>query len=246
MTGESREPDRGGAAFEERLATSSVRDRLYLVRLDGAKDVSELHIQDPKRFMEALRAAFKRARRWADEACGPTLRVAAPREATTEELHEIVSRHKHALIRHLERERKRLEPFSKRMNLSEKERSAVGRQPAASKELRADGSSCIRANLFARRCRRRRAPRPDHQVEPRARLRRTPRPHHRRVARRTSIRMLALRRRIRQSPSPATWAGPMNRGAVPARSLYLELAQFTQRRGRWILGRLSGFHGHSC
>jgi hypothetical protein len=114
MTGESREPDRGGAAFEERLATSSVRDRLYLVRLDGAKDVSELHIQDPKRFMEALRAAFKRARRWADEACGPTLRVAAPREATTEELHEIVSRHKHALIRHLERERKRLEEADRR------------------------------------------------------------------------------------------------------------------------------------
>ena len=62
------EPDRGGAAFEERLATSSLSERLYLVRLDGAKDVSELHIQDPERFMEALRAAFRGARRWADEA----------------------------------------------------------------------------------------------------------------------------------------------------------------------------------
>jgi hypothetical protein len=62
------EPDRGGAAFEERLATSSLSERLYLVRLDGAKDVSELHIQDPERFMEVLRAAFRGARRWAEEA----------------------------------------------------------------------------------------------------------------------------------------------------------------------------------
>jgi hypothetical protein len=36
-------------------------------------------------------------------------RVDAPREVATEELHENISRHKHALIRHLERERKRLE-----------------------------------------------------------------------------------------------------------------------------------------
>ena len=62
------EPDRGGAAFEERLATSSLSERLYLVRLDGAKDVSELHIQDPERFNANLRAAFKGARRWAEEA----------------------------------------------------------------------------------------------------------------------------------------------------------------------------------
>ncbi len=48
------------------------------------------------------------------EACGLTLRVAAPREAATPELHEIVSRHKHALIRLLERERKRLEEAERR------------------------------------------------------------------------------------------------------------------------------------
>jgi len=36
-------------------------------------------------------------------------RVDAPREVATEGLHENISRHKHALIRHLERERKRLE-----------------------------------------------------------------------------------------------------------------------------------------
>ncbi len=62
------EPDQGGAAFEERLATSSVSERLYLVRLEGTKDVSELHVQDPERFMEKLRVAFKGARRWAEEA----------------------------------------------------------------------------------------------------------------------------------------------------------------------------------
>lgn len=48
----------------------------------------------------------------------------------------------------------------------------------------------------------------------------------------TDIRMPALRRRVRQSSSPAKWAGPMNLGAEPARSLYLELALFTQRRGK--------------
>ena len=48
------------------------------------------------------------------EACGLTLRVAAPREVTTKALHEIVSRHKHTLIRQLERERKRLEEADRR------------------------------------------------------------------------------------------------------------------------------------
>jgi predicted metal-dependent hydrolase len=40
---------------------------------------------------------------------GLTLRVAAPEDVATEELHETVTRHKHALIRLLERERQRLE-----------------------------------------------------------------------------------------------------------------------------------------
>jgi predicted metal-dependent hydrolase len=43
------------------------------------------------------------------EANGLTLRVAAPEDVATEELHETVSRHKHVLIRLLERERQRLE-----------------------------------------------------------------------------------------------------------------------------------------
>jgi len=48
------------------------------------------------------------------EAEGLTLRVAAPREVATKELHDVVSRHKHALIRLLERERKRLEEADRR------------------------------------------------------------------------------------------------------------------------------------
>jgi hypothetical protein len=43
------------------------------------------------------------------EADGLTLRVAAPEDVATEELHETVSWHKHDLIRLLEHERQRLE-----------------------------------------------------------------------------------------------------------------------------------------
>jgi predicted metal-dependent hydrolase len=43
------------------------------------------------------------------QANGLTLRVTAPEDVATEELHQMVSRHKHALIRLLERERQRLE-----------------------------------------------------------------------------------------------------------------------------------------
>ncbi len=48
------------------------------------------------------------------EAEGLNLRIVAPREVATEELHEVVSRHKHTLIRLLERERKKLEEADRR------------------------------------------------------------------------------------------------------------------------------------
>ena len=60
------EPDEGGATFEERLSASTIRDRLYLVRLEDAKDASDLHLRDPAHFKQDLRAAFKRARLWTD------------------------------------------------------------------------------------------------------------------------------------------------------------------------------------
>jgi hypothetical protein len=62
------EPDEGGATLWERLAASPMREKLHRVDLDGAKDPSELHLQDPAQFKENLRAAFKRARRWSEEA----------------------------------------------------------------------------------------------------------------------------------------------------------------------------------
>jgi hypothetical protein len=62
------EPDEGGAELWERLAASPLREKLHRVDLDGAKDPSELHLQDPAQFKDNLRVAFKRAKRWADEA----------------------------------------------------------------------------------------------------------------------------------------------------------------------------------
>jgi len=48
------------------------------------------------------------------EAYGLTLRVDAPREAATDELRAALREHKRALIRHLERERRRLEEADRR------------------------------------------------------------------------------------------------------------------------------------
>ncbi len=58
------EPDAGGEAVKRWLAQSSLRDRAYLVTLTGAKDVSELHVQDPERFRERLQAALDAAVPW--------------------------------------------------------------------------------------------------------------------------------------------------------------------------------------
>ncbi len=48
------------------------------------------------------------------EADGLTLRVEAPEEAVTDELRHTLREHKRALIRHLERERQRLEAADRR------------------------------------------------------------------------------------------------------------------------------------
>ena len=42
-----------------------LREKLHRVELKGAKDPSELHLQDPDHFRENLRKAVKVARRWA-------------------------------------------------------------------------------------------------------------------------------------------------------------------------------------
>jgi len=60
------EPDRGGDAVLKRLTKSGIRQRLKLVRLDGAKDPSELYLKDPKHFKKNFRAALKAAEPWAE------------------------------------------------------------------------------------------------------------------------------------------------------------------------------------
>ena len=61
------EPDEGGAALWERFAASTLREKLHRVEPEGAKDPSELHLQDPDHFKENLRKAVKAARCWAEE-----------------------------------------------------------------------------------------------------------------------------------------------------------------------------------
>jgi hypothetical protein len=62
------EPDQGGIALWDRLAASPLREKLHRVELPDAKDPSELHLQYSEHFRENLRAAFKRAKRWSEEA----------------------------------------------------------------------------------------------------------------------------------------------------------------------------------
>ena len=55
------EPDQGGSALMAKLAKSSLRDRILCIRLDGHKDVSDLHRHSPEHFVDALETAKKRA-----------------------------------------------------------------------------------------------------------------------------------------------------------------------------------------
>jgi hypothetical protein len=56
----------GEACWGKLVATPEIRERLYRVELDGAKDVSELHKGDPEGFDEKLSAAIEGARAWLD------------------------------------------------------------------------------------------------------------------------------------------------------------------------------------
>jgi len=60
------EAEAGETCWQKLAATSEIRDRLYRVELDGVKDVSELHQQDPDSFKEKLREARESARAWLD------------------------------------------------------------------------------------------------------------------------------------------------------------------------------------
>lgn len=55
------EPDQGGPQMLAWLAKSRIRDRVRLVRLDGFKDPSALHLDNPERFCERWQAALEAA-----------------------------------------------------------------------------------------------------------------------------------------------------------------------------------------
>ncbi len=58
------EPDQGGEAVKKWLADSSIRDRVYLVTVNGFKDPSALHIDNPEKFKERFQAALDGAIPW--------------------------------------------------------------------------------------------------------------------------------------------------------------------------------------
>jgi len=58
------EPDRGGDAVLAWLRRSSIRDRVRLVRLAGAADVSELHLRSAAQASERIDTALREARPW--------------------------------------------------------------------------------------------------------------------------------------------------------------------------------------
>src|SRR5215207_885824 len=58
------EPDQGGEAMLRWIGKSSLRDRIRLVRLDGFKDPSEMHLADPVLFRDRWEAALQSALAW--------------------------------------------------------------------------------------------------------------------------------------------------------------------------------------
>jgi hypothetical protein len=62
------EPDAGGEGVLTWLSKSSIRDRVRLVRLQGAKDPSELHVAEPDQFDVTFRAALDAAKPWSEHA----------------------------------------------------------------------------------------------------------------------------------------------------------------------------------
>lgn len=56
------EDEAGEVCWKKLAATPEIRERLYRVELEGAKDVSELHKQDPEQFREHLETAREAAR----------------------------------------------------------------------------------------------------------------------------------------------------------------------------------------
>ena len=73
------EPDTGGDAVLGWVSRSAVKDRAWLVELDGHKDPSGLHLDDPDRFKERWEAIIETAEPWRSRAAA--IEYAERREA---------------------------------------------------------------------------------------------------------------------------------------------------------------------
>ena len=60
------EADAGGEAVQKWLERSSIRDRVEIIKLEGFKDPSAMHVASPERFMERWSAAIEQAIPWND------------------------------------------------------------------------------------------------------------------------------------------------------------------------------------
>jgi hypothetical protein len=80
------EDEAGEACWQKLAATPEIRDRLYRVELEGAKDVSELHKRASDGFVERLRKARDGAQAWTDLAAAETHEKTRKAWARCEEL----------------------------------------------------------------------------------------------------------------------------------------------------------------
>jgi hypothetical protein len=62
------EPDQGGETVLRWVSQSGLRDRIRLVRLDGFKDPSAMHVADPDLFQARWQTALAAATLWSEEA----------------------------------------------------------------------------------------------------------------------------------------------------------------------------------
>jgi hypothetical protein len=61
-----REPDKGGEAVENWLQKSSIKNRVFILNLEGHKDPSSLYLADRERFVENIRRAMASSVPWTD------------------------------------------------------------------------------------------------------------------------------------------------------------------------------------
>jgi hypothetical protein len=61
------ESDQGGNTLRDKLGTSDIRDRLYLVDLNEHKDASGLYLSDRETFKDRFVSALKKAKSWTEQ-----------------------------------------------------------------------------------------------------------------------------------------------------------------------------------